>query len=246
MKCEYCGHSLNIEDKFCPACGRPNPLAVQHQKDMEQYKNKYEETKREVITKTRRAAGINVPIAVLAVLLVLCIAAVIFRISAWDIGYNMRSKNIGQKSAEYKAQIDEYLEDGDYIAFASYWRSKDLYMLDEFRDYSAVESAANYYKRLFEELTYDRYNKYSRRESTIVSVCDSIIDLFGVESNYLYDKDTALAPDKMEHIQAIQEKSIRLTAAFTGITYDEAKALTEMSEPKMRAFLTERWAEDEE
>ena len=246
MKCEYCGHSLNIEDKFCPACGRPNPLAVQHRKDMEQYKNKYEETRRDVIKKTRKAAGINVPVIILAVLLLLCVASGIFRVRAWDIGYDIREKNIGQRSEEYKARLDEYLKDGDYILFAGYWNDKNLYMVDSLREYTAVENAAGYYKRLFEELTYDRYNEYSRRESTIVSVCDSIGNLFSVESNYLYDKETTLTDEKLGYINDIQEKSIRLISAFTGISYDEVKAFTEMSEQKQRAFLTERWGENEE
>ena len=67
-----------------------------------------------------------------------------------------------------------------------------------------------------------------------------------MESNYLYDKETTLTDEKLGYINDIQEKSIRLISAFTGISYDEVKAFTEMSEQKQRAFLTERWGENEE
>ena len=45
MKCKYCGNNLNIEDKFCPYCGRPNPFAQKHQEEMERYEKDYSETK---------------------------------------------------------------------------------------------------------------------------------------------------------------------------------------------------------
>ena len=36
MKCEHCGYNLQLEDRFCPYCGKPNPFAAQHQREMEQ------------------------------------------------------------------------------------------------------------------------------------------------------------------------------------------------------------------
>ena len=246
MKCQYCGNTLNIEDKFCRACGRPNPLAKQHQRDMENYKKQYEKTREDVIQKTKSFTSITVPVVILMVLLVITVAAGIFRARAWDIGYDLSNGRLNANADTYRSAVDEYIAKEDYIGLAEYWNVNNLYSIDSMNEYSAVANAAGQYERIFEDLTADHYQVYRTRENTISYVCDELDRLFDIENDYTYDSDIYLSGDKGEAINKIRQKTMTMISAVCGITYEEAESLAEMSSARQRAFLTERWGEDEE
>ena len=83
MKCQHCGNNLNIEDRFCPYCGQPNPFAVKHQEEMDRYEKDYQETKEDVLEQSSRFNRHTVRITIIAVLVAL-IAVTCFLLAKAD------------------------------------------------------------------------------------------------------------------------------------------------------------------
>jgi uncharacterized membrane protein YvbJ len=73
MRCEKCGHEIGPEELRCPYCGAENSYAVQHQKNMKQFKRDYKKTRNEVISSAQNTRGLATRAAILIVLILGCI-----------------------------------------------------------------------------------------------------------------------------------------------------------------------------
>ena len=100
MKCPNCGGNMGLEDEVCPFCNTPNTMAVQHQADMDHYREEYQRTQADVVAKTTLLQRHGSWLIILAVLLVLLMGGVILNVYAWDIGYDIRAKNVERGFAE--------------------------------------------------------------------------------------------------------------------------------------------------
>ncbi|MBQ1896028.1 MAG: zinc ribbon domain-containing protein, partial [Clostridia bacterium] len=116
MKCPYCNNNLNIEDKYCPYCGKENKFAKEHQESMEHYEADYTATKQDVIAETKRFQTKTIRITILAVMAAIAAGFFILAMSADDISYSRREKAVIAKSAHHKAAINALMEDRDYLA----------------------------------------------------------------------------------------------------------------------------------
>ena len=94
MKCKHCGSNLNIEDKFCPYCGEPNPYATLHQKEMDKYKKDYQATKRDVLEQSSRFNRRTVKVTIIAIMVALIAAVMVLIFNVDNIRYWKEDRDI--------------------------------------------------------------------------------------------------------------------------------------------------------
>lgn len=248
MKCPFCGSPMGLEDEFCSFCGQRNTLAQKHQADMRHYQNEFTKTQQEVYTKTRRFASLTIPMIILFVLLLLNIGAIIFTRSSWDIGSSFLEHKIEKNADEHRSQLEACLEAGDYYGFSAYYNTNSLYMVDEFREYQAVVSAADSYFRIYETLlNTSEYGNYYLDPENLASTARSLTycmeEIFDLEHSYSYDKELYLSDDKMAVIHTIQDQTKAILIAYGGLTPEEAEDLPDLSASKQQKLLERRLKE---
>lgn len=246
MKCQHCGSNLNIEDKFCSFCGEPNPFAVQHQREMEQFTSDYIETKEEVIKETqgksRRAGRITV-IAVLAALV--CIMGLLV-FKADDINYWREDKAIADNKDKYMAVVEQLMADEDILGLAYYMQETRIVWNSSFDDYYKVFTTASDYRRMYEytvelmEIKYQDYS-YSTEEEIIENIAEELSRMFEDCERQQFDKDREFSNGKKEFMDTTVEQAKLLMRVVFGISAEEADALPTMTEARINVLLEDSY-----
>lgn len=249
MKCPNCGAPLHMEDKFCTYCGAPNKLAVKHQQDMEHYEREFEKTQEEVLTKTRKAGSLAGFLIVILILIGLNIAAAFLLANSWSIKEDRRHKMVSKRAAEYKAVIDQMLEDQDYIAFSSFYYPNHLSGVKEFNEYDAVLSysrnLADIYSYLLDLDNYEYRFADDRIDSSISQIAQDITSLY-MDPRSMYFYDESLTSDKMEIIEDIRRQAEALLKAYAGFSEEETGDLGNLSKTRIEKNLKDHLAKKRE
>ncbi len=120
MKCISCGGEMGLTDERCPFCGRVVTETAGHRAELKSYKTKSEITKRGLA----QTLAANVPLAISAVVMVVLFIACVVAFYVEDNAYIFRSDSMRRDSVknyeEYSAEINKYLEAGDYTGFAAF------------------------------------------------------------------------------------------------------------------------------
>ena len=120
MKCNSCGAEIGLTVEKCPYCGRPVKETEEYRSDLKAYRNKTEKSK---LRLARILAG-NIPLVISAVIMVALLAATGIAFYVKENAYHFRSDAMRRESVskydEYSAQIQKYLEAGDYTGFAAF------------------------------------------------------------------------------------------------------------------------------
>lgn len=246
MKCQHCGSNLNIEDNFCQFCGQPNPFAVQHQREMEQFTHDYIETKEEVIKETEGKSRRAGKITVLAVLFALVCIMLILVIKADDISYWRQDKKIADNKAKYEAVVREYMSEEDVLGLAYYAQENRITWNDSFREYDKMFSVASDYRRLYEycaelrQLDYLEYKNYSKTE-IIESISEYLQMMFEDYKREQYDKDEEFSDGKLEFMDATLAQAKLLVRTVFGISAEEADSLETMTEARINVLLEDSY-----
>ncbi|MDO4804804.1 MAG: zinc ribbon domain-containing protein [Lachnospiraceae bacterium] len=244
MKCPYCGAPLNMEDKFCTYCGRPNTLAMQHQADMEHYEKEFAETQEEVLKKTRRAGSLVGFLVVLVILILLNIVAAFVNANAWNIRYERRKERALAAAAEHRANIERMLADQDYIGAGEYYHGNNLSGVEGFDEYSAIVSYAGQLSSLYYYLCDRDSNQLQHRVSeeridATVREMASAISRICEDPKRNYYSDEAVTEEKLEVISGIQHQTEALLVAYAGFSADETPELRNMSKARLEEELRE-------
>ena len=109
MKCQHCGNNLNIEDKYCPYCGQPNPFAVKHQEEMERFEKDYQETKEDVLEQSSRFNRHTVRITIIAVMVALIALTCFLLAKADDIRWWQMEKAIEAEAPAHREAIQQLM-----------------------------------------------------------------------------------------------------------------------------------------
>ena len=120
MKCKYCGGNLTLEQAYCPHCGRPNEEAAQHVKDMEHYKSNFEDTKSDVYEVAEKNTEIMSHMIIITVLVILCVVVFVVSARSWSIHRGLLQFDAGIRQGSYMKQMEQYLEDEDYIGLSAF------------------------------------------------------------------------------------------------------------------------------
>ena len=129
MRCKKCMHEIGPEEPRCPYCGTENPYAVQHQKNMKQFKRDYKKTRSEVISSAQKTRGLATRAAILIVLILGCIIiTVITSLNYTDPDPNEANRRDAEKhAAEYASEAEEFLKRGEYTEFVSFMYAHNLH-----------------------------------------------------------------------------------------------------------------------
>ena len=129
MRCKKCMHEIGPEEPRCPYCGTENPYAVQHQKNMKQFKREYKKTRSEVISSAQKTRGLATRAAILIVLIIGCIIiTVITSLNYTDPDPNEANRRDAEKHAvEYASEAEEFLKRGEYTEFVSFMYAHNLH-----------------------------------------------------------------------------------------------------------------------
>lgn len=161
MKCKKCGGNIGIDEIRCPYCGEENPFAMQHEQNMEQYKERFDETGEEVVDsakETERMAKKGGIIVVLIVVIIIMTIVASFNYVDIDDRDDIK-KEAKMDPDDHIAEIDAFLEKGEYMECVSYMYANDIMSAgaDEYHDLRGVKYvASDYYEcmKLMEKMIY--------------------------------------------------------------------------------------------
>ncbi len=247
MKCKHCGSNLNIEDRYCPYCGEPNPYAVRHQKEMDRYDRDYQETKKDVLEQSTRFNRRTVRVTIIAIMIAMIAAVLVLIFNIDNIRYWREDRDIAAHSTQYKAEIDRLMEDRDYLGVNYYFTENHISYAPSMTDYDNVYASSQRYKMFYNNLLLlqskkafpDKYTYYT--ESEIIE--DIAKDITGI---YEELKPSEYFPErtegkKMEYMEALVEHMETLTAGYFGITTDEAREMRSMTTSRISVMLEDSY-----
>lgn len=245
MKCPTCGANLQIEDEICPFCQNPNPFAVKHRQDMQYYHQEFQETKQNVEEKARRFHSLTAKITVIAVLFAMVVGMIYigsegpYRI--WASGVR---KEIARNVGDYRAKLDAYEQEGDWLSLYAFYDARNLtYYSEEFREYSILYFMIFEYRCTLNVIF--RYRAEPERYSTaeratlIASHLDSFyrsVERIGYESDYY---DINYTPEHQDAYARIREDMEAVLTAYCDLTEEEILLLPEYSISKKAVLIEE-------
>ncbi len=250
MKCPYCNNNLNIEDKFCPYCGKENQFAKEHQESMEQYDADYSATKKDVIAETKRFQTKTIRITILAVMAAVAAAFLILAMSADDINYSRREKAVLAKADRHKAALNALMEERDYLAVDEYLDANHMSYARGFEEYYAVEQASHYYSYFYGSLLELLSRRLDEPDRTYYTSDQEILTEIGGHIGKIneackvekwYEEKGCYTPEKMAYMNDLQTQVAVLVSAYLNVSQEDAEQLASMSEARIIVLLEESY-----
>ena len=242
MKCIYCGGDVTLDDHFCPHCGRPVDQAQRHQMEMDQYETEFEETKQEALEKISAASGGGRAVGIRLAVICLLIAALVFMAANFD-PYTVnerREKNLAKKNYDaYIAQMEEYLENRDYMAFGSFCRKHQLDYNDDFKGYRGIISASQDFNNIYRGMQELAFVTESRMKNNyylqeISKYVNSFYEDTGSEYFLRYSQD----PERTKAIVGEMEQELAvLMQRYLGLSKEETESLRDLTKSKRTVLI---------
>ena len=136
VNCKKCGAPLSLNDAFCPYCGEANPEAQEHLKKLQELDEQFESASREVAAEVKYSKK---GYGILVILVMFLLAnLVIFVMHQMSYGIAERITAGKMPENEIKAQLDQFLEDGEYIEL-DLFMSKFSLSYRDYEDYSKIQ-----------------------------------------------------------------------------------------------------------
>ena len=247
MKCEYCGNNLQIEDRVCPFCGKPNPFAKQHQKEMDRFSRKFEKTRADVLKESARFNRKTVRITILSVLVALCAVFALLCARADDIRYDRQEKAIEQDAPQIRKTIDEMMEAGDPCMLYRYVSVNRYSYSDALREYDAVISVSLYYDRFYENLMMlnakkqdpSRYT-YTTAAELLEGIAASVRRIHESMQENKYHPEMHSA-EKKAYMERVCDTVRVMLTGYLHLTDEEAGQIFELSEARLNVMLEEAY-----
>ena len=241
MKCKYCGGDVSLDDHFCPHCGRPVDQSQRHQREMEQYETEFEETKQEALEKISVSSGggtaVGIRLAAIVVLVISIFAAAVL-LDPYEAAERRAARDVKKHFAEYTQEVETFLENRDYGALNAFIDLHDLQSNDQFREYTEIFGAAEYYMRIYQgmmELAFIDADK------------ENLYDVKNMSRNYNSFYETAFRnrhyswienPEKIEAVSTQMEEDLAILAQrYLGLTKEETDSLKGLSDSRRTVII---------
>lgn len=252
MKCQYCGNNLNIEDKFCPYCGRSNPFAVKHQEEMERYEKDYQKTKKEVLEQSSRFNRRTVKITVIAVLVALIAISCFLLAKSYDIRWWNMERSIASEAETHRQAVQQLMEARDYQALCSYVSENRITYTDDLKEYEAVFNTTQQYRRFYDYLMIlqskkadeEKFKYYSESE-LLEGVAKSINSLYEYMEPQKFNPE-AYQGDKMEYMEDLREHTEIMVSGYFGISPEEAAGMRSMTVSRINVLLEDCYEKEQQ
>lgn len=244
MKCPSCGANLQIEDEKCPFCGKENPFAVKHRRDMHYYNREFHQARQSVEQKTERFTSSAVKITVIAVLLTLnIIMAFLTAEGPYQIWKMQTNRDIQKNYEAYEAQLAAYEEEGNWCAMEEFYEAKSLSMGQNYHEYRVVVNAANSYKYIMQMLmNYASEEGYIDARECGERVADSLDYFYAYidRTEYQYeDYDICYEGRQGEALERMRADMEAVLIAYAHMTPEEVQSLADYSKSKKTSLIEE-------
>ena len=243
IKCRYCGGEVGLEENFCPYCGRPNEQAQGHHRDMASFRRRYAETEAAVVDRAEHYSRVIPRVILVLVLLFAAVAMWIVAAGAWRYPESMRSRAALRDPEAVKATLDGYLEQGDYLSFASYMEFNDIQTYDTpFAEYSDVRWCATYYQtfvidmeRILLQRDRESWERYSA-SSDIRFLCSALDSFTETYARAMEDAPSEFHRACMEDMNA---NILAMLRVYFNVSEEEAADFLALSENQKAARIEE-------
>ena len=247
MKCEHCGYNLQLEDRFCPYCGKPNPFAAQHQREMQHFSREFQETKQTVLEKSSRFNRHTVRVTILAVLIACCAVMGFLCAGADDIRYWREEKRIRAEKGTYQARIEQLMEERDYTGLCSYMDRNRLSYTQDFRAYDTVYYASTAYMRFYENLLILQSKKQDPENYSYYTENDLFEEMAEkIEIMYEYREEDPYYPEelseeKLAYLTDMTDTVEKILIRYFHISEEEAARVSGMTDARRAVLLEESY-----
>ena len=243
MKCKYCGGEIGLEEHFCSYCGRPNDQAVQHSQDMARYHRRYAATEAAVVGKTKQFNQIILRVVLILLMLIAAIVMAVVTENSYSVPENTRRRQAERNPERTISAMDAYLENRDYIGFASYVSYNGLRLYgSDFDAYSTLYWCAGYYKdyvlrmeRLFLHEGREDWLKNSAT-SDIRWLCQSLESFLDEYERAQQREESALY---LSYMDDMRQTMMSMLHVYLGIDGEELEEFLAMSENRKAAVIEE-------
>lgn len=247
MKCQHCGNNLNIEDRFCPYCGQPNPFAVKHQEEMERYEKDYQETKEDVLEQSSRFNRHTVRITIIAVMVALIAVTCFLLAKADDIRWWQMEKSVEAQAPQHREAITEIMDNRDYMSLYSYMNRNHITYTNSLREFDVVYDTTARYRMLYQNLMNLQAKKADKENYRYYNESDILEDTArDIQSFYEYMKPQdynkeAYEADKMAYMEDLRDHIETMVSGYFGLSPEKVREMRTMTAARINVLLEDSY-----
>ncbi len=246
MKCEFCGNNLGLEDETCPACGKPNRFAAEHNMDMKKFKNRYDSTQKEVIENSRRFNKLTIRVTVLAVMIALIAISIVVASNSYQIQRYREEKIVEKNRDEYAKRLDEMVAQREYIAVNMYSNANKLSYSDYMKDYRVICEISHVYWSFLEYTDYlFKEDSYMSDEEAVDRIADIAKRIHKYKEPTDYEKENYYNEQTISYVEDLSAHVDVLVQGYFNISDEDMAQFWEISEAR-RKILMEDGLKNEE
>ncbi len=246
MKCNYCGYNLDIEDAFCPHCGKKNRHVEKHAADMAKYDTEFKKTKAEVISNSRRFNGITARIAILCGMVALVALMGLMVANKWEIRDWANERKIVKNERLYRQSLDQYEENREYMKLASYMQFYKLGYSKTFDEYYDVYEASGSYVSVYESVM-RLWNLENEKYYTVDDLCNTIsnnlIYMEEIVKGDRYGSESKHTEKHQAYMDDLKKDTQELIRVYFNLSDEEAEAVWSMKEARLSILLEDKYEE---
>ncbi len=233
VNCKKCGSPLSLNDAYCPYCGEANPEAQEHLKKLRELDEQFESASREVAAEVRKSKkGYGILVILVMLLLANLVVFVMHRMS-----YDIADRVIAGKmtESEIKTQLDQFLEEGEYIELALFMNKFSLSYRD-YDDYSRIAYLAQCQNRVIESMTRYLYGSEAY-DDPLVKTCQNIVD-YEREYSSLQKRDNS--ESVRFHTEKINAEMNGFLRNYLKLTEEDIAGIADLNESSLLILVNER------
>ena len=246
MKCKYCGGNLTLEQAYCPHCGKPNEEAMQHVKDMENYKSHFEDTKSDIYEVAQKNTEIMSRTVIITVLTILCALVFLIYANSYAIYRAVRDFDAKIHYQSYSEQIGTYLDEEDYLGLNAFCAKHGIraYSDKYGDDYGIVINYATTYAGIYDAVmravTMEDAKYVERELNDIVEYYNNMTDFLKEPDEYRYEQYEELDAARQQDLLQIIDTTEVLIRAYFGLTPEELESFRGMTNARRIVLLEEK------
>ena len=235
VNCKNCGAPLSLNDAFCPHCGTPNPEAQEHLKKLQQLDERFESASLEVaaeVKKSRKGYGILI---ILVMLLLANLVIFVMHGMTYDIAERVIASKMSE--SEIRAQLDEFLDEGEYIELELFMNKFSLSYRD-YEDYSRIAYLAEYQNRMIDAMTQYLYGTDPYGDP-LVRTCQTVVDY---EEALASLRKRENSERLLLHMEKLNDEVNGFLKNYLGLTDEDIAGIRNMSYSSLLILVNERLA----
>ena len=240
MKCEFCGNNLGLEDEVCPACGKANSFAAEHNRDMKKFKTRYDSTQKEVIENSRKFNKLTIRVTILAVMIALIAISILVASNSYQIQRYREEKIVEKNRDEYAKRLDELIEQRDYTAVNMYCSANRLSYSDCMKDYRIVCEISRTYWSFLEYTDYlFKDGSYMSNEEAVEHLADIATRIHKYKEPADYEKEHYYNEQTISYVDDLCAHVDVLVQGFFHISDEDMEHFWEISDARRKILMEE-------